>query len=132
MLITTGSATTTSTTLAGSTTTSTTVPAGCVSAAACVADLAGALPSPATAADKHARRTARALQKLLAKLRKLVARAALTTGKRHAAKDAAACKTVQTLLGIAQQAVTGGTLGVPLSGIQGAVGAVRTEIPCSS
>ncbi len=119
------SGTTTSTTTPSSGTTTTTLAGGsCATTAACLAQLQDALPDPATAANRRAKRTAQGLRRRAAKLSSMLDRAAATSGSRQQRLLTRAEAKLEALLAASERAATKGMLGVPLAPIQAAIAAL--------
>jgi protocatechuate 3,4-dioxygenase beta subunit len=114
--------TTTSTTPgSGGATTTTLGTSGCSSVAACLADLRSALPDPAAATSRRARRTALGLRRKVSRAAALIDRAASSTGARHARLNAKARAKLESVLALSQAASIRGTLGVAPAPITAAV-----------
>src|SRR5262245_53429984 len=115
--------TTTTTTLTGGGTTTTTIvgASGCASTAACVASLQDALPDPAAASSRRARRTAQDLQRRANRVAAIMNRAASASGARQRRLLARAENKLEGLLAASERAATRDTLGVALAPIQSAV-----------
>jgi len=115
--------TTTTTTPAGGGTTTTTIAgtSGCSSTAACLASLQSALPDPAAATSRRARRTARDLQGRANRVSMIIDRAASASGGRQRRLLARAENKLEGLLAASERAATRDTLGVALAPIQSAI-----------
>lgn len=116
--------TTSTTTPASGTTTTTVAASGCATTAACLAELQGALPDPAAAASRRAKRTAQDLRRRATKLASALDRAAAASGGRQQRLLARAETRLEGLLAASQRAATKGTLGVSLAPIQSAIEAL--------
>jgi hypothetical protein len=118
--------TTTSTTTASGSTTTTTTPeaSACGTIAACLSELQDALPDPASAASRGARRTAIALRRKVARAAALLDRAASSSGTRQTRLNAKARAKLGNVLMVSQAAALKGTLGVALAPITAAVEAL--------
>jgi protocatechuate 3,4-dioxygenase beta subunit len=118
--------TTTSTTIPSGGTTTTTTPgtSACATIAACLSELQEALPDPASAASRGARRTAVALQRKVGRAAALLDRAASSTGTRQTRLNAKAHAKLESVLTVSHAAARNGTLGVALAPITAAVEAL--------
>jgi len=122
-----GSATSTTTPSSGTTTT-TLAGASCATTAACMAELQDALPDPATAGSRRAKRTAQGLRRRAAKVASVLGRAQATSGNRQRRLLRRADAKLGELLAASQRAATKGTLGVPLAPIQATIEVLRALV----
>jgi len=110
--------------------TTTTLPAGsCATIATCLADLQRALPDPAGATNRKARRTARNLHRRSAKMAQAVSRAAASVDGKRAKQYARARAGLQALLAATLAADGKATLGVPLVRLRAAIDALLGQLP---
>jgi protocatechuate 3,4-dioxygenase beta subunit len=115
----TGTTTTTTTGAGGTTTTLGT--SACGTVAACLTELESALPDPASASSRAARRTAAALRRKVVRASALLDRAAASGGARRTKLRAKARTKLESVLTTSQAAALKGTLGVALGPITAAV-----------
>ena len=120
---------TTTTTVQGGATTTTVAPATCATITACLADLAAALPDPATAGDRKSKRTARRLRRRFSRTSAILERAGATSGSRQARQYARAEVGLAAILVTSRAADAQNRLGVPLAPIEAAIGALLEQIP---
>lgn len=116
-------------TLEVSSTTTTLAGGSCVTIAACLTNLQSALPEPATATSRKARRTANRLQKRTAIVPRALDRAAASVGMKQTKRYARAGTKLQRLLALSQAADEGGRLGIPLAPLEAAINALLGQIP---
>jgi protocatechuate 3,4-dioxygenase beta subunit len=118
-----GTTTTTTTPAGAATTTTTTLPASdaCETTTSCLAELQDALPDPAAATTRRARRTARALQRSTRRLASVVERSSTATGSLQQRLQARAETRLVRLRSASERAARQDTLGVSLAPIQLAI-----------
>ncbi len=105
------------------------VASGCTDIASCRAALAAALPDPAQAADKKARKVAKQLAALFKQIGRLLDKAATLTGAKQAKRYAAAKSRLDRLVSKATVAEGKGRLGVPLAALSAAANALESHLP---
>jgi hypothetical protein len=103
----------------------------CVSAEDCRTTLGAALPDPRTASTRPMRRAARRLTAIVRKMDALLKKASRTKGRKQARQYERAAGALDRLVGVARDADSQGSLGVPLAALEAAAVAVRAFIPAS-
>src|SRR5262245_33860851 len=100
----------------------------CTSIAACLADLAGVLPDPTTAADRRSKRTARRLRRRFASVSSVLERAGAVSGRKQARLHARARARLAAVLATSRAADARNVLGVALAPIEAAAAALSARI----
>src|SRR5262249_5898472 len=99
----------------------------CASIASCLADLAGVLPAPTTAADRRSKRTARRLRRRFASVSSIL-EAGAASGRKQARLHARARGRLAAILATSRAADARNALGVALAPIEAAAAALSARI----
>lgn len=114
---------------ASTTTTTTLPPGGCAGIVTCQTSLGSALPDPANAANRKAKRMAKKLARRFVKIEKVLGAAAKATGKKQRRRYRKARRRLRALLRLARKADRKGRLGVPLAPIEAAINGLIASLP---